>query len=176
MGKGREVLQLMFLGFQCVLLQCRAFNHACRQDVRISFQVKENLLSVVIFQVSEVSSRLGRAGTAGLGKAVEVLDTLGSSMTNLNSGSGFISGTTTKGNEIGILSFEVANTIMKGSTLMQSLSKRSIRQLKEVVLPSDAVQNLVSEDMDELLRIFAADKRWILDELPNAYQSLPFCG
>lgn len=112
-----------------------------------------------VAKVSEVSSRLGRAGTAGLGKAVEVLDTLGSSMTNLNSGSGFISGTTTKGNEIGILSFEVANTIMKGSTLMQSLSKRSIRQLKEVVLPSDAVQNLVSEDMDELLRIFAADKR-----------------
>jgi len=36
-----------------------------------------------------VSSLLGRAGTAGLGKAVEVLDTLGSSMTNLNPSGGF---------------------------------------------------------------------------------------
>ncbi|XP_065639178.1 protein PSK SIMULATOR 1 [Quercus suber] len=112
-----------------------------------------------VAKVSEVSSRLGRAGTLGLGKAAEVLDTLGSSMTNLNSGSGFVSVVATKGNEIGILSFEVANTIMKGHNLMKSLSKRSIRQLKEVVLPSDGVQNLVSEDMDELLQIVAADKR-----------------
>jgi len=43
-----------------------------------------------------VSSLLGRAGTAGLGKAVEVLDTLGSSMTNLNPSGGFTSGVTTK--------------------------------------------------------------------------------
>ena len=142
----------------------------------ITFIVKEPIVSAVIFQVSEVSSRLGRAGTLGLGKAAEVLDTLGSSMTNLNSGSGFVSVVATKGNEIGILSFEVANTIMKGNNLMKSLSKRSIRQLKEVVLPSDGVQNLVSEDMDELLQIFAADKRWILDEVSNAYDSLPFCG
>ncbi|PRQ31655.1 hypothetical protein RchiOBHm_Chr5g0037881 [Rosa chinensis] len=35
-----------------------------------------------VAKVSEVSSRLGSASTAGLGKAVEVLDTLGSSMTN----------------------------------------------------------------------------------------------
>ncbi|KAG6660559.1 protein PSK SIMULATOR 1-like [Carya illinoinensis] len=112
-----------------------------------------------VAKVSEVSSRLGKAGSLGLGKAVEVLDTLGSSMTNLNSGSGFVIGAATKGNEITILAFEVANTIMKGSNLMQSLSKRSIRQLKEVVLPSEGVQHLVSTDMDELLRIVAADKR-----------------
>ncbi|XP_041004871.1 protein PSK SIMULATOR 1-like [Juglans microcarpa x Juglans regia] len=112
-----------------------------------------------VAKVSEVSSRLGKAGSLGLGKAVEVLDTLGSSMTNLNSGSGFVSGAATKGNEITILAFEVANTIMKGSNLMQSLSKRSIRHLKEVVLPSDGVQHLVSTEMDELLRIVAADKR-----------------
>ncbi|KAK7279736.1 hypothetical protein RJT34_24793 [Clitoria ternatea] len=109
--------------------------------------------------VSEVSSLLGRAGTAGFGKAVEVLDTLGSSMTNLNLSSGFTSGVTTKGNKISILAFEVANTIVKGANLMQSLSKDNIRHLKEVVLPSEGVQNLISRDMDELLRIAAADKR-----------------
>ncbi|XP_043713349.1 protein PSK SIMULATOR 1 [Telopea speciosissima] len=110
-------------------------------------------------KVSEVGSLLGRAGTVGLGKAVEVLDTLGSSMTSLNPSSGFVSGVATKGNKISILSFEVANTIVKGANLMQSLSKENIRHLKEVILPSEGVQNLVSKDMEELLRIAAADKR-----------------
>ncbi|KAM7513887.1 hypothetical protein LguiA_003470 [Lonicera macranthoides] len=110
-------------------------------------------------KVSEVSSRLGRAGSLGLGKAVDVLDTLGSSMTNLNTSSGFVSGVTIKGNELSILSFEVANTIVKGQSIMLSLSKRSIRQLKEQVLPSEGIQHLVSTDMEELLRIVADDKR-----------------
>ncbi|XP_057469904.1 protein PSK SIMULATOR 1-like [Actinidia eriantha] len=114
---------------------------------------------VAVAKVSEVSSLLGRAGTAGLGKAVEVLDTLGSSMTNLNLSSGFVSGVTTKGNKISILAFEVANTIVKGANLMQSLSKENIRHLKEVVLPSEGVQRVISKDMDELLRIAAVDKR-----------------
>ncbi|RDX69626.1 hypothetical protein CR513_51237, partial [Mucuna pruriens] len=107
-------------------------------------------------KVSEVSLRLGRAG---IGKAVEVLDTLGSSMTNLNASSGFVSGAAIKGNEISILAFEVANTIVKGFNLLQSLSTKSIRHLKEEVLLSHAVQDLVSKDMDELVRIVAEDKR-----------------
>lgn len=106
-----------------------------------------------------MSSLLGKAGTAGLGKAVEVLDTLGSSMTSLHVSSGFVSGAVTKGNKITILSFEVANTIVKGANLMQSLSKDNIKHLKEVVLPSEGVQRLISKDMDELLTIAAADKR-----------------
>ncbi|CAK7328540.1 unnamed protein product [Dovyalis caffra] len=111
-----------------------------------------------ILQVSEVSSRLSRAGTLGLGKAVEVLDTLGSSMTSLNPHT-FTSSVAAKGNELGILAFEVANTVVKGSNLMQSLSPRSVRHLKEEVLLSEGVQNLISKDMDELLSIVAADKR-----------------
>ncbi|TYH64229.1 hypothetical protein ES332_D07G252100v1 [Gossypium tomentosum] len=112
-----------------------------------------------VAKVSEVGSRLGKAGSVGLGKAVEVLDTLGSSMTSLNPNAGFASGVATKGNELSILAFEVANTIVKGSNLMQSLSRRNVRHLKEVVLASNGVQNLISKDMDELLSIVAVDKR-----------------
>lgn len=111
---------------------------------------------------SEVGTLLGRAGTAGLGKAVEALDTLGSSMTNLNLSSGFAAGVTPKGIKIAILSFEVANTIVKGANLTQSLSEENIRFLKEEILHSEGVQCLVSNDMNELMRIVANDKR---DEL-----------
>ncbi|KAL2347150.1 hypothetical protein Fmac_001150 [Flemingia macrophylla] len=71
-------------------------------------------------------------------------------MTNLN---------TSEGDKISILAFEVANTIVKGFNLQESLSSESIRHLKEEVLLSEAVQELVSEYMDELLKIVAADKR-----------------
>ncbi|XP_057550181.1 protein PSK SIMULATOR 1 [Amaranthus tricolor] len=112
-----------------------------------------------VAKVSEVSIRLGRAGTMGLEKAVEVLDVLGSSVTDLNSRSGFASGVLSKGTKISILAFEVANTIMKGACLMHSLSESRLCHLKEVILPSEVVQKLVSKDMDELLRIVAFDKR-----------------
>ncbi|KAL1196326.1 Protein PSK SIMULATOR 3 [Cardamine amara subsp. amara] len=108
-----------------------------------------------VSKVTEASVLLGKAG---LGKAKDVLDTLGSSMTDLSSG-GFTSGVATKGNELGILAFEVANTIVKSSNLIESLSKRNIKHLKEIVLYSEGVQNLVSNDFDELFRLVAADKR-----------------
>ncbi|KAL3845329.1 hypothetical protein ACJIZ3_002732 [Penstemon smallii] len=106
----------------------------------------------------QVTSFLGKAGIVGLEKAVEVLDTLGSSMTNLNSG-GFTTGVTSRGNRISILSFEVANTIAKGSNLLQSLSEENVQHVKKEILHSEGVRQLVSTDMNELLRIASADKR-----------------
>ncbi|GAV56753.1 DUF668 domain-containing protein/DUF3475 domain-containing protein, partial [Cephalotus follicularis] len=105
------------------------------------------------------SSFLGKAGIVGLERAVEVLDTLGSSMSNLNSGSGFVSGMAARGNKISILAFEVANTIAKGANLLQSLSEENIKFLKKDVLHSEGVKQLISMDMNELLSIAAADKR-----------------
>ncbi|KAK4477900.1 hypothetical protein RD792_017165 [Penstemon davidsonii] len=104
-----------------------------------------------------MSSLLGR-------KADDVLDTLGcwGWMTNLNLSGGFASGMSTKGIKISILAFEVAKAMVKGANLMHSLSNENIRHLKEVVLPSKGVQNLISRDINELLRIAALDK-W--DEL-----------
>ncbi|KAK8506624.1 hypothetical protein V6N13_103368 [Hibiscus sabdariffa] len=114
-------------------------------------------------KVSHRSSFLGRAGIIGLERAVDVLDTLGSSMTNLNAGSGFVTGLASRGNTISILAFEVANTIAKGANLLQSLSEQNIQFLKKDVLHSEGVQKLVSTNMKELLSIAAADKRDELD-------------
>lgn len=80
-------------------------------------------------------------------------------MSNLNTRSGFVSNTAARGNKVSILAFEVANTIVKGSNLMQSLSEENIQILKKEILHSKGVQLLVSMDMQELLRIAAADKR-----------------
>lgn len=107
-----------------------------------------------------MSSFLGRAGIVGLDRAVEVLDTLGSSMSNLNSHSGFISGMAPRGNRITILAFEIANTIAKGANLVQSLSEENVQFLKNEVFKSEGVQQLVSTDMKELLSIAASDKRF----------------
>lgn len=90
---------------------------------------------------------------------MEVLDTLGSSMSNLNGNNSFISGIAPRGNRISILAFEVANTIVKGANLLQSVSEESIQFLKKDILQSEGVKKLVSTDINELLRIAAADKR-----------------
>ncbi|GJZ07487.1 protein PSK simulator 1 isoform X1 [Tanacetum coccineum] len=129
---------------------------ACRHSV------KEDVFYDGIPRLPATLSEKSRSRSlrvSALEKAVGVLDTLGSSVTSLNSGNAFVTGPTTKGNELSILSFEVANTIMKGSSLMNFLSNRSITHLKEEVFLSEGVQNLVSKDVDELLRIVAADKR-----------------
>jgi len=110
-------------------------------------------------KASETGTFLGRASIAGLEKAVEVLDTLGSSMTSLNHGSGFLSGGTNRGNKVCILAFEVANTIAKASSLWMSCSDESIKELKEEILHSDGVRILVSSNTSELLQIAAVDKR-----------------
>jgi hypothetical protein len=81
-------------------------------------------------------------------------------VTTLSPDGGFISRSKTKGCKISILAFEVANTILKGASIMQSLSEDTATYFKQVVLPSDGVQSLVSSDMSELLRIAANDKRY----------------
>ncbi|OAY77830.1 uncharacterized protein LOC109727483 [Ananas comosus] len=110
-------------------------------------------------KLSETTSIFGRAGIAGLEKAVDVLDTLGSSMTSLNHSSGFVSGITVRGNQIFILAFEVANTIAKAASLWNSFSDENLTYLKEEILQSEGVRILISSDDNELLRIAAADKR-----------------
>ncbi|KAK3131283.1 hypothetical protein QOZ80_6BG0504510 [Eleusine coracana subsp. coracana] len=110
-------------------------------------------------KASETGTLLGRASIAGLEKAVDVLDALGSSMTNLNHGSGFLSGGTNRGNRVCILAFEVANTIAKASSLWGSCSDESIKELKGEILHSDGVRILVSTNSSELLHIAAVDKR-----------------
>ncbi|KAM0873355.1 hypothetical protein ACQ4PT_038150 [Festuca glaucescens] len=108
---------------------------------------------------SKASCRTGAGlGAAGYGRAVEILDTLGCLMTTLSPDGGFTS-RATKGTQISILAFEVANTVLKGASVMQSLSEDSVTYFKQVVLPSEGVQNLISSDMGELMRIVASDKR-----------------
>jgi len=103
-----------------------------------------------------MSLLLGKAGNIGCGK---ILDTIGSNIANLNGGSGCASRAAIKGNGISILAFEVANTIVRGFNILESISARRIRTSKENVLLSEGVQNLISEYMNELLRIIVPDKR-----------------
>ncbi|GLT64948.1 hypothetical protein SLA2020_374090 [Shorea laevis] len=86
---------------------------------------------------SERSSFLGRAGIVGLERAVDVLDMLGSTVSNLNAGHSFVAGVISRGKRISILAFEVANTIAKGVNLLQSLSEENINFLKKDVFYSE---------------------------------------
>ncbi|KAG4383059.1 hypothetical protein AAZX31_14G203800 [Glycine max] len=94
-------------------------------------------------------------------RAVEVLDTLGSSVPKLSNsnGFGFGSGMAPRGNRISILAFEVANTINKGAILFQSLSEENIQFLKKEILQSEGVLQLVSTDTKELIGLVETDKR-----------------
>ncbi|KAH1065808.1 hypothetical protein J1N35_030795 [Gossypium stocksii] len=135
-------------------------------DLRLQFsrELKSSTPARIAFSKgSQRNSYLGKAGIVGLEKAVDVLDTLGSSMSNLNTGSGFVTGLASRGHRISILAFEVANTIAKGASLLKSLSEENIQFLKKEVLQSEGVQKLVSTNMNELQSIEAADKRDELD-------------
>lgn len=61
--------------------------------------------------------------------------------------------------QIGILSFEVAKTIFKGLDLMKTLSKESMKQLKEVVFSYEGIRSLISEDYSQLLGLVETDIR-----------------
>ncbi|XP_015159592.1 uncharacterized protein [Solanum tuberosum] len=82
---------------------------------------------------------LGKASTVGLEKAVEVLDTLGNSMRNLNS-RGFMIGIASRQDKISILAFEIANTITKAANLLQSLSEENVEYLNKELLPSKVIR------------------------------------
>ncbi|XP_010460882.1 PREDICTED: uncharacterized protein LOC104741681 [Camelina sativa] len=109
------------------------------------------------------NSFMGRAGVMGLEKAVEVLDTLGSSMSR-NPGNGLRSGVTSfRGSKVTMLAFEVANTIAKGAALLQSLSDEDLKFMKKDMLRSKGLKKLVSTDTAELQILAASDKREELD-------------
>ncbi|MFS7950060.1 hypothetical protein Hanom_Chr06g00578921 [Helianthus anomalus] len=61
-----------------------------------------------VSKAPHVSTFLGKAGNLGL----EVLGTLGNSMTNLNANSGSVSNTASRGDKVSVLAFEVTNTIV----------------------------------------------------------------
>ncbi|KAG2698340.1 hypothetical protein I3760_07G147400 [Carya illinoinensis] len=105
-------------------------------------------------------SRTSKIIQKGLGRAGEragvVLDSIGTHMPKFNAYSGF--GMASRWNKISIFAFEVANTIAKGTYLLQSLSKENIQALKKEILHS-SVKQLVSTNVEELLSFAASDKR-----------------
>ncbi|KAF8711146.1 hypothetical protein HU200_029154 [Digitaria exilis] len=64
-----------------------------------------------------------------------------------------------KGTKAPILAFQIANTVVKGSCLMNTVSKQNIQHLKEGVLRSKGVRLLISEDYSQLLHLVQADIR-----------------
>lgn len=64
-----------------------------------------------------------------------------------------------KGRKISILAIEVADTIVKSSSLIKILSKQSMEHLKEGVLRSEGVRRLISEDHNQLVVLVEADIR-----------------
>lgn len=93
------------------------------------------------------------------GRAVDLLKTIGNSVSTLHMNSGFFTGPASNGREISILAFEVANTISKVANLSQSLSEENIQFLKKELSQSEGIKQLVSISLEELLSIAAADKR-----------------
>ncbi|XP_023546943.1 uncharacterized protein LOC111805888 [Cucurbita pepo subsp. pepo] len=111
-------------------------------------------------KVAPVNSQAGSRG-----RAIDLLKTIGNSVSNLHMNGGFFTGMASNGREISILAFEVANTISKVANLSQSLSEENIQLLKEELLQSEGIKQLVSTSSEELLSIAAADKRQEFDVL-----------
>ncbi|KAG6574928.1 Protein PSK SIMULATOR 1, partial [Cucurbita argyrosperma subsp. sororia] len=73
---------------------------------------------------------------------------------------------------IGILSFEVANIMSKTIYLHKSLSDSAISKLKNEILSSDGVKNLVSSDDVHLLELVVLEKLEDLNRVANVVSRL----
>ncbi|CAK9329169.1 unnamed protein product [Citrullus colocynthis] len=73
---------------------------------------------------------------------------------------------------IGILSFEVANVMSKTIYLHKSLSHSAISKLKNEILSSDGVKNLISSDEVHLLELVVAEKLEDLNRVANVVSRL----
>ncbi|KAI3989447.1 hypothetical protein MKX01_022722 [Papaver californicum] len=135
--------------FDCVdLLLCSPF------EQKISSSNKDK--TVTNKKVSKSSSWDQIVGQEQNG---EVLDPTAGIMPRFRSSSTYVRGTSSRGNDVCILAFEIASTITNGANILRSLSKENMLFFKQRILQSDGVQRLVSTDMEELLTIAAADKR-----------------
>uniref|UniRef100_A0A0A0LLM8 DUF668 domain-containing protein n=2 Tax=Cucumis sativus TaxID=3659 RepID=A0A0A0LLM8_CUCSA len=106
---------------------------------------------------NKVAPMNAQAGARG--RAVDLWKTIGISVSNFHINSGVSTGMAPSGREISILAFEVANTISKVANLSKSLSEENIQLLKNELLQSEAIKQLISASLEELLSIAAADKR-----------------